>query len=311
MIREKSMGDIFINYRREDSSPYAGRLYDFLRQAFPQNKVFIDVNSIDPGEDFIKAIKKTLNESCVMITVIGPSWPKVTDKFGNLRLDDRDDYVALELSIALESSMRVIPVLVGGADMPSQESLPARLRSLVRRNPIVISDAHFTSDANKLAASISRLVCTADKPSHILFQQQPNQPLMVAYDLADKLATLKTLVWIDYALGVLAYILVASEFNDDKMDLVLIIGIPILGFAAWFNIMLLRGKNWARIAYCFIFTLSLAINLFSLTDKSEAENTLNVISLLLSLWVFRIIFTEPVKQIYISSREYRRLFSSE
>ena len=39
------MDGIFINYRRDDSAPYAGRLYDHLRRSFPGQKVFMDIDA--------------------------------------------------------------------------------------------------------------------------------------------------------------------------------------------------------------------------------------------------------------------------
>ncbi len=47
---------LFINYRREDTAPYAGRLYDRLSAHFGDEQVFIDIDQIEPGEDFVEAI---------------------------------------------------------------------------------------------------------------------------------------------------------------------------------------------------------------------------------------------------------------
>jgi TIR domain len=45
------MSGIFISYRREDSAPYAGRLYDRLCGRFGADQVFMDVDDIPPGEE--------------------------------------------------------------------------------------------------------------------------------------------------------------------------------------------------------------------------------------------------------------------
>ena len=39
---------VFINYRREDTAPYAGRLYDRLIAHFGEDQVFIDIDQIEP-----------------------------------------------------------------------------------------------------------------------------------------------------------------------------------------------------------------------------------------------------------------------
>jgi hypothetical protein len=49
---------VFINYRREDTAPYAGRLYDRLTAHFGEGQVFIDIDQIEPGEDFVEAINR-------------------------------------------------------------------------------------------------------------------------------------------------------------------------------------------------------------------------------------------------------------
>jgi formylglycine-generating enzyme required for sulfatase activity len=44
-------GKIFISYRRDDSSAWARLLYDRLFQKFPETKIFMDVDTIEPGVD--------------------------------------------------------------------------------------------------------------------------------------------------------------------------------------------------------------------------------------------------------------------
>ena len=51
------MPGIFISYRREDTAGYAGRVSDRLSQRFGSEKIFIDVDTIEPGEDFVEAIE--------------------------------------------------------------------------------------------------------------------------------------------------------------------------------------------------------------------------------------------------------------
>ena len=45
------MAKIFLSYRRDDSSGYAGRLYDRLRTHFGSEQVFMDVDAIEAGAD--------------------------------------------------------------------------------------------------------------------------------------------------------------------------------------------------------------------------------------------------------------------
>jgi hypothetical protein len=67
-------GQIFISYRREDTEGYTGRLYDRLHEQFPQNKIFMDVDSIEPGVDFVRAIEESVSSCDVLVAVIGKRW---------------------------------------------------------------------------------------------------------------------------------------------------------------------------------------------------------------------------------------------
>jgi hypothetical protein len=45
-------GKIFISYRRDDASAWAGRLYDRLSQHFSHNEIFMDVDTMESAVDF-------------------------------------------------------------------------------------------------------------------------------------------------------------------------------------------------------------------------------------------------------------------
>src|SRR3954454_18909588 len=107
------MGDVFINYRREDSAPYAGRICDRLESAFGSEHVFMDVEDIAPGADFAEAIDKTVGSCDVLLAIIGPRWVELLKG----PRGDRD-FVGYEIAVALNRGVTVIPVLVGGAKMP-------------------------------------------------------------------------------------------------------------------------------------------------------------------------------------------------
>jgi hypothetical protein len=78
-------GQIFISYRREDGSASAGRLSDRLSNHFPSNQIFMDVDSVDLGEDFVKKIEETVGSCDVLIAVIGKGWLTACDQEGQRR----------------------------------------------------------------------------------------------------------------------------------------------------------------------------------------------------------------------------------
>jgi hypothetical protein len=147
---------LFINYRRDDTAPYAGRLYDRLTAHFGADQVFIDIDQIEPGEDFVEVINRKVGACEIAVVSIGPNWLSATDASGKRRLDDEEDFVRMEIIAALERKIRVIPVLVGGARMPRREDLPEALAPLSRRNAIELSETRFHADVNRLIEAIEK-----------------------------------------------------------------------------------------------------------------------------------------------------------
>lgn len=153
---EQAMGGIFISYRRGDSAGYAGRLSDHLRDHFGKDKVFIDVETIEFGTDFVEALHKAISSCSVLLVLIGPMWLTMTDAAGRRRLDDPDDFTMLEISAALERNIRVIPVLVQDAKMPVEEDIPDSLKALTRRQAIGISNERWDFDVNRLIGVLEK-----------------------------------------------------------------------------------------------------------------------------------------------------------
>ena len=129
-------GRVFISYRREDSAFPAGWLYDRLCAHLGSDNVFKDVDSIDPGDDFVRVIGDAVGSCQVLLALIGDRWLDITDGTGHRRLDDPEDFVRLEIEAALRRDVRVIPILVGRAALPGSEQLPDSLRGLIRRQVV-------------------------------------------------------------------------------------------------------------------------------------------------------------------------------
>jgi hypothetical protein len=146
---------VFISYRRDDSEGHAGRMRDWLVRRFGEERVFQDVDSIDPGEDFVDKLGQKLAECDVVLAVIGRQWLTATDPGGFRRIDDPRDWVRLEIEMALERGVTIIPVLVRGAKMPGEADLPASLAPLARRNAIQIGP-QWAADVERLRDAIER-----------------------------------------------------------------------------------------------------------------------------------------------------------
>jgi formylglycine-generating enzyme required for sulfatase activity/tetratricopeptide (TPR) repeat protein len=151
-------GQIFISYRREESRWSARSLHDRLCKDFDPKQLFMDIDAIALGEDFVGAIETTVAKCDVLIAVIGNNWLSSKDDHGNRRLDNPEDFVRMEIGAALKRKIRVIPVLVDGALMPQSTDLPEDLKPLVRRNALLITETSFDGDCQRLAAAIRQVL---------------------------------------------------------------------------------------------------------------------------------------------------------
>jgi hypothetical protein len=152
-MAEASRERIFLSYRRDDAAGYAGRLEEALERRLGRGSVFRDVLDIPPGEDFVAAIRARLAGAHTMLVLIGPRWAGAAAD-GTRRIDDEHDIVRLEVAVALQAGLRVIPVLLQGTPMPAAAALPAPLQELARRNALALGDANWDADVARLVRSI-------------------------------------------------------------------------------------------------------------------------------------------------------------
>ena len=160
------MSGIFISYRREDSAAYAGRLYDRLSAHFGADQVFMDVDDILPGADFAKQIDAKVGSCDAMVVVIGKEWLTIRNPEGRLRLSDPKDFVGLEVSLALQRGVLVIPVLVVGAQGPKPEELRSDLKALAGRNAVILNDQEFQRDADAIIQALEKLPALRGRENH-------------------------------------------------------------------------------------------------------------------------------------------------
>jgi len=156
---------VFLNYRRGDSSGHTGRLYDALTARFGADQVFIDVDNIAFGQDFVARIGEVLSMVDVTLVVIGREWLDASTSDGRRRLDDPGDFVRIEIETALRRGILVVPVLVEGAEMPSSAALPAPLQPLARRNACSLDDRDWKRGVARLVNALDGVVETGHFPA--------------------------------------------------------------------------------------------------------------------------------------------------
>jgi hypothetical protein len=155
-------GGVFISYRRADAGSAVVRLVSLLSARLGSPRVFVDVDSIPFGEDFVVRLNRAVGACDVLLAFIGHGWLNAVDASGRRRLDAPGDYVAFEIVSALQRGIPVIPVLINGAAMPEASQLPSGLQTLIRRNAALLRDETFDADAERIVESVYRVLETAE-----------------------------------------------------------------------------------------------------------------------------------------------------
>jgi tetratricopeptide (TPR) repeat protein len=133
----------------------------------------MDVDRVKAGDDFVEAIETSVASSDVLIAVIGMRWLDASDQRGKRRLDDPEDFVRLEISVALRRRVRVVPVLLDGALMPRASELPTELQPLVRRHAVEIRHNRFEDDSERLVDDVNGIFEELAKDAAINVSSDP------------------------------------------------------------------------------------------------------------------------------------------
>ena len=147
-------GKIFISYRRDDERGIVGRLLSALQLSFTPEQMFADADPVQPGDDIVRGVNAKIGQSNVLVAIIGPKWLSASDTRSATRLDNAADVVRLALEAAFKKRRRVVPVLIGGAEMPAAEQLPVTLRPLATLAPVRIQNDSFRADVDGLVKSL-------------------------------------------------------------------------------------------------------------------------------------------------------------
>lgn len=172
------MAMIAISYRRDDSMDITGRIFDRLTHRYGRDAVFRDIDSIPPGIDFRDHLRESLARIDVLMVVVGPRWMGL-DRNGNMRIHSETDFVRTEVEIALNRNITVVPLLVGGSEMPEAGDLPESIRGFAYRNAVRIDSARdFDHHMDGLIRAIDRMferraAPGTDQPAGSSIQGQP------------------------------------------------------------------------------------------------------------------------------------------
>jgi formylglycine-generating enzyme len=157
---------IFISYRRKDAIAEARAVFERLRADFGDEQVFIDLEGMDYGDDYVDALESQLAHCRVMLVLLGPQWLDARDAKGQRRIDNDSDPVRLELRAALaRPEVKLVPLLIDGTEIPAEDDMPADLRPMLRRQAMNLRFDSFDADMRYLATHLKPMLAAAAPPA--------------------------------------------------------------------------------------------------------------------------------------------------
>jgi hypothetical protein len=145
------MVKVFVNYRRDDAAAFAARIRDRLAVRLGVGNVFMDVDSLKPGERFDQKLAAALAECDVFLAVFGARWQELFEE--RAKAGGRD-FVREEIAAALERGIKVIPVTVDRAKLPVHGRLPADIAELVLHQKVDVTHERFGRDVDDLVQEV-------------------------------------------------------------------------------------------------------------------------------------------------------------
>jgi formylglycine-generating enzyme required for sulfatase activity len=163
---------VFISYRREDSGFAARGVHDRLEREFGRDSLFMDVDAIPLGMDFVEVLSTEVAKCDVLLAIIGSNWVEALDEEGNRRLDSEHDFVRIEIAAALRRNIPVIPIVLEGTRVPKAERLPDDLKALARRQGLDVSHASFRTDMDRLVHALRQMSSRSVGPAAARQEEQ-------------------------------------------------------------------------------------------------------------------------------------------
>ena len=127
----------FISYRREDEE-FARHLHGrFLYRGYDEQNVFLDTESIPPGDLWMERIARSIKACDAMVVIIGKTWLGQQKE----QAIEEWDNVRAEIALALTDRKLVVPVCIDGEPLPDRNKLHYRIRDLVNGEWFQVSSA--------------------------------------------------------------------------------------------------------------------------------------------------------------------------
>lgn len=170
------MSQIIVSYRNHTA--LLDRLVERLREKFGQEKIIFGTEKLlspSPTEDPLLTIEQKVEKAGIVIAILDSAWLE-----GDW-IRDRENADRLTIATALRDDIRLIPVLLDDAELPTSGELPSDLSRLSRRVPLTIGENTFYDDAHDLIESLERYMNPEAAPGYIARKPKPDYTASATY----------------------------------------------------------------------------------------------------------------------------------
>jgi hypothetical protein len=151
---------IFLSYRRADHPDFVERIRDWFAWQYGRDSVFMDFDTIPPFTRFANFIREKVRECDVLVAIIGPSWLDLLQQRMN---DSEEDYVRIEIRLALEEGKPIAPISIKDAPAPRRRELPSDLQAMMDYNVAYLTSGRsFLDNIERTVNGIEELLARID-----------------------------------------------------------------------------------------------------------------------------------------------------
>jgi hypothetical protein len=151
---------IFVSYRRADTEWIAGRLRKDLADRFGKKRVFMDLDHIEPGDDWERRIENALVNCTVGIVIVGPQWFANDPRTSKPRVFDATDVLRREVERLIDMK-KALFVLTTPDAPPQPWTVPDGLMLLRRIQTLTITSHTWDAVLEKLIDNLRPLLLAA------------------------------------------------------------------------------------------------------------------------------------------------------
>lgn len=188
MADSKPQRKVFVNYRRVDNPDFVERIRDWFMQRYGRDNVFMDFDNIPPFTRFADFIRERVRECDVLVAIIGPQWLNLMQE--RIQIDG-EDFVRIEIQLALEEKKLIAPICIKGAPLPRREDLPPDLRPLLDYNVAFLdSGRNFLDNVERIMNAVEHELARNENPALSTGEYAEEIVESPGYDLVEEIELL-------------------------------------------------------------------------------------------------------------------------